>query len=178
LRIFWTSGGIEGQLEKVDDTGQALPLAMGVLDRETVIDAPLMERGEVSRPGQPVPRGFPRVVEIEGAAKVSSDHSGRLEFAKWLTHPDHPLTARVITNRVWHHLLGAGIVRTVDNFGFSGERPSHPELLDHLAVRFIADGWSLKKLVREIVTSRTYRQASTYSEVAFLADPAETITSC
>jgi hypothetical protein len=171
LRIFWTSGGIEGQLEKVDDAGQALPLAMGVLDRETMMDSPLMERGEVGRPGRPVPRGFPRVVEIERTAQIPSDHSGRLEFARWLTQPDHPLTARVMTNRVWHHLLGSGLVRTVDNFGFSGERPSHPELLDHLAIRFMADGWSIKKLVRQIVLSRTYRQASTYDEAAFLADP-------
>ncbi len=68
-----------------------------------------------------------------------------------------------MVNRVWRHLFGAGLVRTVDNFGFSGERPSHPELLDHLAVQFVADGWSVKKLVREIVLSRTYRQASDLS---------------
>ena len=116
LRIFWRSGGIEGQLEKVDESGKALPLAMGVLDREKIVDAPLLERGEVGRPGKPVPRGFPRVIAIDDAAKVPSDRSGRLELARWLTHPDHPLTARVMTNRVWRHLFGAGIVRTVDNF--------------------------------------------------------------
>ncbi|MEX2559704.1 MAG: DUF1553 domain-containing protein, partial [Pirellulales bacterium] len=171
LRIFWTSGGIEGQLEKVDDSGQALPLAMGVLDGERIVDAPRLERGEIGRPGKNVPRGFPRVVEIAEAPRIPSDQSGRLELARWLTHPDHPLTARVMANRVWRHLFGAGIVRTVDNFGFSGERPSHPELLDHLAVRFVADGWSVKKLVREIALSRTYRQASTYDEDAFRADP-------
>ena len=171
LRIFWTSGGIEGQLEKVDESGQALPLAMGVLDREQIGDAPLLERGEIARPGKPVPRRFPRVIELADAPQVSAEHSGRLEFARWLTHPDHPLTARVITNRVWRHLFGAGLVRTVDNFGFSGERPSHPELLDDLSVRFMADGWSIRKLVREIVLSRTYRQASAYREEAFLADP-------
>ena len=77
-----------------------------------------------------------------------------------------------MANRVWRHLFGAGLVRTVDNFGFSGERPSHPELLDHLAVRFVDDGWSVKKLVREIVLSRTYRQASDLStQDAFRADP-------
>ena len=130
LRIFWKSGGIEGQLEKVDESGRALPLAMGVPDREKIVDAPLLERGEVGRPGKPVPRGFPRVVAIADAAKVPADRSGRLELARWLTHPDHPLTARVMANRVWRHLFGAGLVRTVDNFGFSGERPSHPELLD------------------------------------------------
>ena len=91
-----------------------------------------------------MPRGFPRVVAIADAPKVPPDRSGRLELARWLTHPDHPLTARVMTNRVWRHLFGTGIVSTVDNFGFSGERPSHPELLDHLAVRFVAGGWSLR----------------------------------
>jgi cytochrome c553 len=171
LRIFWVSGGIEGQLEKVDENGEALPLAMGVLDREKIIDAPLLERGEVGKPGSPVPRGFPRVIELPDIASLPADHSGRLEFAHWLTHPDNPLTTRVLANRVWRHLFGAGIVRTVDNFGFSGERPSHPELLDHLSLRFTADGWSIKRLVREIVLSRTYRQASTYDKVAFRADP-------
>jgi cytochrome c553 len=171
LRIFWTSGGIEGQLEKVDESGQALPLAMGVLDREKAIDAPLLERGEVGRPGKPVPRRLPRVIEIAACATIPTQQSGRLELARWLTHPDHPLTARVMANRVWRHLLGVGLVRTVDNFGTSGERPSHPELLDHLAARFVANGWSVKKLVREIVLSRTYRQSSVYQEAAFKADP-------
>ncbi|MEJ7639315.1 MAG: DUF1553 domain-containing protein [Singulisphaera sp.] len=131
---------------------------MGVTDREKIVDAPLMERGEVGRPGKKVPRGFPRVITIADAAEVPSDRSGRLELSRWLTHSDHPLTARVMANRVWRHLFGAGLVRTVDNFGFSGERPSHPELLDTLAVRFAADGWSVKRLVQEIVLSRTYRR--------------------
>ena len=171
LRIFWRSGGIKGQLDKVDESGRALPLAMGVSDRERMVNAPLFERGDVARPGKPVPRGFPRVIELSGAGKLPTDHSGRLELARWLTHPDHPLTARVMANRVWRHLFGAGIVRTMDNFGFSGERPTHPELLDNLAVKFVADGWSVKKLVREIVLSRTYRQASTYDPADFKVDP-------
>ncbi len=171
LRIFWTSGGIKGQLDKVDENGQALPLAMGVLDRDKVIDAPLLERGEIGRPGKTVSRGFPRVVELADSPAVPANRSGRLEFARWLTHPDHPLTARVVVNRVWRHLFGAGLVRTVDNFGVTGEPPSHPELLDTLAVHFVQDSWSVKKLVREIVLSRTYRQASTYQEAAFQIDP-------
>jgi Protein of unknown function (DUF1553)/Protein of unknown function (DUF1549)/Planctomycete cytochrome C len=171
LRIFWVSGGIKGQLDKVDESGEALPLALGVLDREKIADAPLLERGEVGRPGKRVPRGFPRVIDISGAAKVPADHSGRLEFARWLVHPDQPLTARVMTNRVWLHLFGAGLVPTVDNFGVTGQRPTHPELLDTLAVRFVAGGWSVKKLVREMVLSRTYRQASSYQEAAFQVDP-------
>ncbi|MFM9959959.1 MAG: PSD1 and planctomycete cytochrome C domain-containing protein [Planctomycetaceae bacterium] len=174
LRIFWTSGGIEGQLEKVDESGRALPLAMGVLDRQRIINSPLLERGEINKPGRPVPRRFPAVIEIADATKIPARQSGRLEFARWLTHPDSAsggLTARVMTNRVWRHLFGAGLVRTMDNFGFSGERPSHPELLDTLAVRFMADGWSIKKLVREIVLSRSYRQSSAYREDAFRTDP-------
>jgi hypothetical protein len=171
LRIFWTSGGIEGQLEQVDESGEALPLAMGVLDRQRIVNSPLYERGEINKPGQRIPRGFPRVVEITGSPRVPFRQSGRWEFAKWLTHSDHPLTARVMANRVWRHLLGAGLLRTTDNFGFSGERPSHPELLDTLAVRFMADGWSVKMLVREIVLSRTYRQSSSYRDDAFRADP-------
>jgi uncharacterized protein DUF1553/uncharacterized protein DUF1549/cytochrome c len=171
LRVFWTSGGIKGQLDKVDESGQALPLAVGVLDREKIRDAPLLERGDVNRKGKLVPRGFPRVIEMADAMPIPADHSGRLELAHWLTNPEHPLTARVMVNRVWRHLLGAGIVRTVDNFGLTGERPSHPELLDSLAVRFMAGGWSVKRLVREIVLSRTYRQASVYNENAFRMDP-------
>ena len=174
LRIFWTSGGIEGQLEKVDESGQALPLAMGVMDRQRIINSPLLERGEINKPGRPVPRRFPQVIEVANAPSIPARQSGRLEFARWLTHTDSAsggLTARVMTNRVWRHLFGAGLVRTMDNFGFSGERPSHPELLDTLAVRFMADGWSIKKLVREIVLSRTYRQSSVYREDAFRTDP-------
>ena len=106
-RVFWRSGGIEGELEKVDAKGQALPLAMGVTDRETIVDKPLLERGEIGRPGKTVPRGFPRVIAIADADAVSSHQSGRLELARWLTHPDHPLTARVMTNRVWRAICSA-----------------------------------------------------------------------
>lgn len=171
LRIFWSTGGIEGQLEKVDEKGQAIPLAMGVLDRELIVESPLLASGDINRPGKLEPRRFPLVVSLRDAPNVPSDNSGRLEFAKWLVHPDHPLTARVMVNRVWRHLFGAGIVRTMDNFGLSGEPPSHPELLDHLAVSFVENGWSLKKLVREIVLSRTYRQSSQFRLDAFQVDP-------
>jgi hypothetical protein len=171
LRIFWTSGAIEGQLEKVDESGQALPLAMGVLDKERVVDARLFERGDVSQPRSAVPRRFPEVFAKAGDVALPAKQSGRLELARWLTSPEHPLTSRVIVNRVWSYLFGAGLVRTVDNFGSTGEAPSHPELLDHLALRFAGEGWSIKKLVREFVMSRTYRQASTFHEQAFLRDP-------
>jgi hypothetical protein len=171
LRIFWSLGAVEGQLEKVDDDGEPLPLAMGVLEAKKISDAPLLERGDVKKPGAVVPRALPRVFEISAEFPIGKEQSGRLELARWLTHPDHPLTARVLVNRVWRQLFGAGLVPTVDNFGLSGERPSHPELLDTLAVQFVRDGWSLKKLVREIVLSRTFRQGSTYRADAFRIDP-------
>lgn len=171
LRIYWSRGGIEGKLATVDDQGRALPLAMGGRDRPQIRDARLLERGELAKPGPKIPRGFPRVIELPAVEPPSEEQSGRLELAKWLTRPEHPLTARVMVNRIWRHLIGAGIVRTTDNFGFTGERPSHPELLDHLAVRFTAGGWSVKSMVREIVLSRTYRQDSAWRQDAFLKDP-------
>lgn len=171
LRIFWRTGAIDGQLEKVDDEGNAIPLAMGVLDRDEMIDAPLLDRGEVAKPGEPVPRGFPRVIALEDAPAIPEGQSGRLQLAQWLTHPDHPLTARVMVNRIWHHLMGAGLVATADNFGTTGAPPSHPELLDDLAVQFVEEGWSIKKMVRQIVLSHAYRQASDFREDAFRQDP-------
>jgi len=171
LRIFWQSGGLRGQLDKVSATGEALPLTMGVLERSTVLDVPLLQRGEINRPGESVPRGLPRAIELDTPIEIPQDHSGRLELAQWLTHPQHPLTSRVLVNRVWQHLFGAGLVRTVDNFGTAGESPSHPELLDHLALQFMQEGWSIKQLIRELVLSRTYRQSSEHREAAFLNDP-------
>lgn len=171
LRILWSRGGIEGQLETVDDQGRALPLCMGAMDAERIEDSPLYERGEIAHPVKVVPRAFPQVIPIRNATPPAQKQSGRLELAQWLTSREHPLTARVMANRVWRHLFGTGLVRTVDNFGFSGERPSHPELLDHLALKFTDGGWSVKALVREIVLSRTYREASTYRADVFEKDP-------
>lgn len=171
LRIFWRSGAIEGQLEKVDESGRALPLAMGTLDREQIQNAPLLKRGDVGQPGDRVPRGFPEVLTLDHEFDIPAQQSGRLQLARWLTDSQHPLTSRVLVNRIWHHLFGAGLVRTVDNFGTTGELPSHPELLDSLAIRFVEGGWSIKRLIREMVLSRTYRQASTFRQSAFLKDP-------
>lgn len=171
LRIFWSRGRIKGQLDKVDDDGRALPLTMGVLDADDVHNARFLENGDVHKPKQPVARRFPEAIPLDGSFAIPAERSGRLQLARWLTHPRQPLTGRVIVNRVWTNLLGEGLVRTVDNFGSTGERPSHPELLDHLAVQFVEDGWSIKRLVREIVLTRTYRQASTFRKDAFLKDP-------
>src|SRR6185503_12304010 len=97
--------------------------------------------------------------------------SGRRELAEWVASPENPLTARVMANRVWHHLFGRGLVPSVDNFGAMGERPSHPALLDYLAARFVAQGWSVKTLIREIVLSHAYQLATTYDASNYTADP-------
>lgn len=136
------------------------PLAMGVRDAKKIEDCKLNISGESKKLGPAVPRGFLSV--IGGSAQIDVKQSGRLELAQWLTSPQNPLTARVMVNRVWLHLFGEGLVSTPDDFGMSGERPTHPELLDHLASRFIREGWSIKKLIRSIVLSRTY-QLSTQS---------------
>src|SRR5690606_37392447 len=104
-----------------------------------------------------VPRGFLSAFEVPGAPAVNPEQSGRLELAAWLTSDRNPLTPRVFVNRVWQHLYGRGLVSTVDNFGVNGDEPTHPELLDHLATRFISEGWSVKRLVRSIVLSRSYQ---------------------
>ncbi|MFK8114055.1 MAG: PSD1 and planctomycete cytochrome C domain-containing protein [Rubripirellula sp.] len=169
LRINWRTGGIDGQLEKVDGAGNALPLTMGVNEAETIADTPLLLRGEVNRPSDRVTRGLPSVVC--DAPSIPSDQSGRLQLASWLTSHDHPLTSRVIVNRVWMRLFGNGLVTSVDDFGSTGELPSHPELLDHMATKFSQQGWSIKRLVRELVSSRVYRQASTFDSDSFESDP-------
>jgi hypothetical protein len=173
LRIYWSRGGLEGRLQTVADDGRALPLCMGVQDKPqaAIAPSPIYQRGELAHPGDLVERGFPSALRLPAVPTIPTDQSGRLQLAQWLTHPEHPLTARVMVNRIWRHLIGAGLVRTTDAFGADGERPSHPELLDFLANRFVENGWSVKALVRDIVRSATYQQASTYRADAFVKDP-------
>ena len=139
------------------------PTALAVAERPPgeCADIPVHIRGEVGRFGEVVPRGS--LTACGGGPLEISAGSGRLELARRLTDPAHPLTGRVIVNRVWAKLLGEGIVRTVDNFGRLGERPTHPELLDHLASTFTADGWRVKRLVRRVVFSRAYSLAAAKS---------------
>jgi hypothetical protein len=112
-----------------------------------------------------------RAVERPTLEAIPPDRSGRLELASWLVDDAHPLTARVIVNRVWKHLFGEGLVRSVDNFGLRGDLPTHPELLDDLAVRFREDGWSMKRLIRSLVLSHTYRMSSEHDSSCHAIDP-------
>ena len=132
----------------------------------------VLVRGQTKLPGEPAPRRFIEAIAGTQPQKFSTG-SGRLELARQITDPSNPFTARVIVNRVWHHLFGRGIVPTVDNFGVLGQPPSHRELLDHLAARFVKEqGWSVKKLIRELVLSHTYAMSSAPADAAAeLADP-------
>lgn len=138
-----------------------------------IADSPLYDKGSFAAPLDPVPRGVPSLFDEQLASSpIAEKESGRLQLANWLTDPKNPLTARVYVNRVWHHLFGAGLVETPDNFGLLGATPSHPELLDDLAHRFIHEfGWSTKKLIRAIVTSRFWQLDSSTDEKNHIADP-------
>jgi hypothetical protein len=148
-----------------------LEFAVGVRDAGKPRNSPIHLRGELKNLGEEAPRGFLSCIAIDEAPSISGKQSGRLELAQWLTHPDNPLTPRVAVNRVWLHLMGRGLVGTVDNFGANGEKPTHPELLDYLARRLIDSGWSIKQVIREIVLSRTYQLSSQYDEESYAADP-------
>ena len=143
-----------------------------VLERDRPRDSALLIRGEVQKPGDMVSRGLPMLAKTSAAIPSGS---GRKELASWISSPDNPLTARVIVNRVWLHLFGQGIVTTPDNFGLSGQAPTHPALLDHLATRFVKEGWSVKKLIRELMTSRVYALSTAHDAKNFEADPDNTL---
>ncbi|MDX1951313.1 MAG: DUF1549 domain-containing protein [Verrucomicrobiota bacterium] len=133
-------------------------------------------RGDPQRLGVEAPRGFISVVEQSGALKpetqiAHTQSSGRLELADWIAHPDHPLTSRVMVNRIWYHLMGRGLVDTLDNFGALAEPPTHPELLDFLARRFSERQWSIKKIIREIMLSSVYQMGSEFNPAAYQKDP-------
>ena len=148
---------LEAELKKLNDEGPARPMVMSVREETGTGDIPVHFRGSVHTLGDKVPRGFLQVATYGKPPLIPANESGRRELGEWLGSPNNPLTARVMVNRVWHWLFGSGLVRTVDNFGTTGEEPSHPELLDYLTVRFVEQGWSVKKLIRELVLSRVYQ---------------------
>ena len=203
LRLIAQVGSLEAELASFDTSGQPKALAMGVLDRPapgtaagfggtiregirsqifgraaafgTITDSPVFARGEPDKPGEKVPRGFIGALSHGAAPAIPAQTSGRRELAEWMTAAENPLTARVMANRVWHWIFGRGIVESTDNFGTSGQKPANPALLDSLALRLRDGGWSVKKLIREIVLSRSYQLGSGFDEKSFAADPENTL---
>jgi len=148
---------------------------MAVRDAAVPEDCRIHIRGEVTELGDVVPRGYVRVLTYPQSPEVNPKQSGRLQLAMWMTSRQNPLTARVMVNRIWYHLFGRGIVPTVDNFGALGEPPSHPELLDYLALSFMEQGWSVKKMIRQIMLTRAYQLSSAHHEGNYQKDPDNTL---
>lgn len=156
---------LQAELLALSDPAMQGPVAFGARDSKAIGDTEIRVRGEAEQLGPVVPRGFLGVIPMADPPRVNPNQSGRLELAQWLSSDKNPLTSRVMANRVWQHLFSEGLVLSVDNFGVTGDAPSHPDLLDHLAQRFIRDGWSVKKLVRAIVLTRTYGLGSSEFQV-------------
>src|SRR5947208_5988240 len=148
---------------------------MGVGEGEKIADLPIHLRGSHWTLGKEAPRGFLRVVAGDNQTPIPPQQSGRLQFAEWLVRPDHPLTSRVMVNRIWRWQFGRGIVPSVDNFGRLGQKPTNQPLLDWLALRFVEHGWSVKQMHRLIMLSSTYQMSSTYNARAAEVDPENTL---
>jgi len=151
---------LESERKQLLKDGPVRPVAMSVQDDALPAPTQIRVRGIEKNRGETVNRGFLQVALNGPVPELPTTESGRRQLADWVASPGHPLTARVAVNRVWAWLFGAGIVRTIDNFGTTGETPSNPELLDHLARRFVEEGWSLKGLVREIVLSHAWQSSA------------------
>jgi mono/diheme cytochrome c family protein len=148
------------EIERLEDALPAPLPSIHTVKNSAPTPIHVLRRGEWDRKGDPVGMRFPSVLVSEGAAEMPlSTPRPRSELAGWLTDPSHPLTARVLVNRVWQHHFGRGLVRTSNDFGVNGERPSHPELLDWLAATFVEEGWRLKPLHRRILLSAAYRRS-------------------
>jgi hypothetical protein len=146
------------------------------LDAEIVPEIRLLHRGEIEQPGERADPAVPALFQNKSFKFESHSPSGitrnRKQLALWLTSPDHPLTARVMVNRLWGWHFGQGLVRTANDFGRKGEAPSHPELLDWLATEFVARGWSVKSMTRLMLLSEAYRRTSAYTQAdAMNIDP-------
>ena len=178
LRLAKLRGEVDRLVKRADALKKTkstdLPKAMSVQDEKETGDWHVHIRGEIRNKGAVVPRGFLQVAskrKTVAQPTIAAGKSGRLELAEWVASSDNPLTSRVMVNRIWHHLIGKGLVRTTDNFGMMGEKPSHAALLDWLAHQFVVDQWSVKKMIRRIVMSRTYRLSSTGETTGWASDP-------
>ena len=153
------------RLKKMKDSAPPAPQrGMAVQEKTKPADSARFSKGDPKQPKEVVPRGALSAISALPFREIPPNESGRRQLANWIASPGNPLTGRVIVNRVWQHIFGRGIVETPDDFGDMGVRPSHPALLDHLAFRFVREGWDVKALIRELVTSRAYRQGSVISD--------------
>jgi cytochrome c553 len=173
LQSFASAEKVQKELQKQLDMQ---PMVQTIRAEKNPSNIPIHVRGSVHRLGEVVQRGFLSCInshepELEAQTRIEPHSNGRLELAKWIVAPQNPLTARVYVNRIWCHLMGQGIVTTLDNFGTTGQAPNHPELLDWLASEFVAHGWSTKWLVRTIVTSKAYRRSIFADAQAIEKDP-------
>ncbi len=165
---------LEESLKSHQKKKPVIPQVMCVEDESAPSDWHIHVRGGIRNHGPVVPRGFLSVALPQGELMpvIPATSSGRLQLADWLVSADNPMTARVFVNRVWMHIIGEGIVRTPDNFGSTGQLPTHPKLLDYLASEFVNDDqWAIKTLVRRICLSRTFRMASAANESSMQDDP-------
>ncbi|MBI5799244.1 MAG: PSD1 domain-containing protein [Verrucomicrobia bacterium] len=167
---------LKAKVDEVDATHPgAPPRAMALVDRDPPTRPYIFVRGNPANRGPEVERGFPKVASLGQPVIFPAKSSGRLELARAIASKDNPLTARVLVNRVWGWHFGQGLVRTPSDFGVRSDPPSHPELLDWLATRFVAAGWSIKQLHKVILLSATYQQASDDRAECVKADPANTL---
>ncbi|MEZ6060601.1 MAG: DUF1553 domain-containing protein [Planctomycetaceae bacterium] len=155
------------QKSELRDFREQLPTVMVMEERSTPRDTYVLVRGQYDKPGERVTPGVPDIFPPLPA----DERNNRLALARWLVSPANPLTARVAVNRFWQHHFGAGLVRTTEDFGVQGERPTHPELLDWLATEFVRSGWDMKHMHKLIVMSATYRQSSRLTEDGLARDP-------
>ncbi len=163
---------LQAAIDQIQKNAPPLPeFAMAMADSGKPGDGVIFRRGNPGLRGDPAPRRFLSAVSPPGERTHWTEGSGRLQLAKAIAAKENPLTARVMVNRVWQQHFGAGLVRTSSDFGFQGDKPTHPELLDFLAASFVENGWSIKKLHRAIVTSATYRQSSSTSKTLLEKDP-------
>ena len=162
-----TANGKRGAVKYIYDANLAMASTEG-----DVQNCPVRVAGDPYEEGKTPHRGEIKIPGLPPLARVGPNESGRLQLAQWLSSPTHPLTSRVMVNRLWTQLFGKPLVNTVDNFGISGEKPAHPDLLDHLAIRFVESGWSMKKLIRTLMLSHAYRQSADSTEQGRELDPA------
>ncbi|WZP00322.1 PSD1 and planctomycete cytochrome C domain-containing protein [Isosphaeraceae bacterium EP7] len=161
---------LRADLATLEKAAPVMPSAMGVTEG-TATDVAVHIRGSHLTLGKVIPRRAPEVFSEASPPSFGGSKSGRLELARWLVEPEHPLTSRVMVNRIWRWHFGRGLVSTTDNFGTNGALPTHPELLDWLARRFVAEGWSVKAMHRLIMLSKTYQMSSEPDADALQKDP-------